>query len=244
MRILLFILLSISSLCAEDVYALFGVNANKDSMLNTTATGVIKKIYVDVGSVVSKGDLLLELDTDELQKSIAIDKANLNISQEELSFATAQLDRYSKVKQSIPAETIAKLEHDKNLRVANIDLIKANIAYKETQLSKCVIKAPFSGKIVQKNVDEGTLLSPATPAFKLIDNTAKLVIEFDDKYLPLVKVGSTYRYKLASSQKELITKIEKIYPFVDTKTKRAKAEAITTEARVGQFGDGYIQVEQ
>ena len=50
-----------SSMWAEDVYAIFNAEAIKDANLNLATSGIVSDIFVDVGSEVKKGDLLLNL---------------------------------------------------------------------------------------------------------------------------------------------------------------------------------------
>jgi multidrug resistance efflux pump len=148
---------------------------------------------------------------------------------------------YKNVKEFISIEDYEKLEHERNLKRADIKTAEANILYKESVIKKATLKAPFNGKIVEKNIDEGGVLGNGIWAYKLIDNRIKFIIEFDDKYIPLVRVGDTFTYKISGTSIEKSVKITKIYPSVDSKTKRVRAEAYGNGLKVGQFGDGKIR---
>ncbi len=81
MRNLIFSLLVIaSSLSANNIYATFDVEASKSASLAFSSSGIIDKVFVDIGSIVKKGDKLAVLDNRDTQ-------AILNIHQTTLKFA-------------------------------------------------------------------------------------------------------------------------------------------------------------
>lgn len=69
----------------------------------------------------------------------------------------------------------------------------------------------------------------------------KLLLSFDEKYKDKVKIGQTYRYKVANEEKE--AKIDLIYPSIDVKNRKIYAEAYTTGLTVGLFGEGSIIIK-
>lgn len=53
-----------------------------------------------------------------------------------------------------------------------------------------------------------------------------MVIEFDSKYLPDVKVGDTFVYSIDGKPEKQKVKITKIYPTIDENTRKVSAEAL------------------
>lgn len=228
------------ALQAQSVYAILNATADKEALLSTSISGVVKAMKVDVGSRVKKGEVLLELDGDDLSRSLDVAKADLLTLKEQYRFASVQLERYTKVKDLLSKEEYDKLEHDKNLKYSAIKQAEATIAYKETLLSKTLLKAPFNGVISEKLIESGAVLNPGTGAFKLINGTTKLVIEFDEKYAKNVRLGDFFEFKIDGMNTLQKTRITKIYPTVDSKTRRIKAEAFVNGVKPGQFGEGNI----
>ena len=72
---------------AEDIYAVFNVNALKDANLAVEVSGVVEKIFVDVDSEVKKGAQLLVLDNKDKA-------AQLESIKQQYLFAKAQYERY------------------------------------------------------------------------------------------------------------------------------------------------------
>ncbi len=68
----------------------------------------------------------------------------------------------------------------------------------------------------------------------------KLVLQFDQKYHGVVKVGNEFKYNLDGDDRNYTGTISKIYPYANIKTRKIKAEVMTKNFIVGLFGDGYI----
>ena len=56
----------------------------------------------------------------------------------------------------------------------------------------------------------------------------------------LVKVGDSFRYKVDGDQTVYTGTIYKIYPTIDSKSRKMLAEVKAENFPVGLFGDGYI----
>jgi len=228
-KIVTTILLAVMSLSASEIYATFNVKANKEANLAFNIGGIVKKALVDIGDEVKANELLAELKNSDI-------KANLHLAQIELKYAKKDYNRQLKVKNVIGQSVLDKFAFKKEIAQAKIAQIK-------TTLDKTYLKAPFNGIITYKNIEAGDTVPGMSPklVYKLISpHKRKLIVEFDGKYLSKVKVGDEFKYKLDGSNKELIGKISKIYPTVDTKTQKAKAEVETKDIKVGLFGSGVI----
>ncbi|MEF3191084.1 MAG: efflux RND transporter periplasmic adaptor subunit [Campylobacterales bacterium] len=243
-RLLVFLLLAACTLWGEDVYATFDVVAPKESKLAFSVGGVVAKLYADVGSSVKKGDLLAELDSDDLIASLAVSRAELESAKEQLAYAQKQYERMKQIRSVISAEEFDRYEFDYRLKEKNVKQVEAAIAYKEALLSKSRLRAPFGGLISQKAVEVGEGVAPNQTIFILVSaNERKLMIHFDEKYAHQVKPGQEFSYvidgKIAGR-----AKITKVYPTVDPKNRKATAEAIVrnTALKPGLFGEGTIKV--
>ena len=68
-----------------------------------------------------------------------------------------------------------------------------------------------------------------------------MILEFDQKYNGVVKVGDVYSYQIDGSSTQYTGTITKVYPYADNTTRKIKAEVETKDILVGLFGDGYIK---
>ena len=238
--------LLISSGLAQDIYATFNVQAEREANLVLSATGLVKKIHVDVGDHVKKGAVLLELDSDDLKTSIQLAKKKIELAALNLRYAKKAYDRFDKVKEVVDAAEFDK--YASAYERAKIDLAnaKANLAYKRSLLEKTRLKAPFSGVIASKNIEIGDGVSAAKMGtlFRLITpQKQKLVVLIDEKYWQKIKVGQSFFYRVDGREKKMESKISKIYPSIDPKRRAITIEMPTKGLKVGLFGHGTLKVD-
>lgn len=246
MKILFFLLMLVHGLFAEQIYATFDVVAKKEATLSLDVSGIVKKIYFDVGSSVKAGDLILELENETQKNDLELAIKDEKIAEINYLRAKSNFERYEKVKNVIDEFRLDGFRFDMLTADANWQKAKTNIQVKKTILAKTYLKAPFAGIISIKHVEVGDGISAGTltPVADLIGSSGrKLVLSFDEKYHRNVKVGSSFIYKVDGSQKTFTGTISKVYPSIDPKTRMAKAEVATSTIKPGLFGDGYIEVK-
>lgn len=236
-------LLSIA-LMAEDVYATFDVVALKEANLNLTAQGIVKKLNVDVGSRVKKGDVLLEIDNEDLKASIDLARERLKKAKIEEQFARQTYERYRQVESVIEAELMDQYTLAYEKASATYSEAKASLRYQETLLEKTRLRAPFNGVIASRSIELGDSIVGSASLFRLISSPdVKLILNFDEKYLHVVKTGAKVRYRIDGQNNEKIGMITKIHPSVDPKNRKATAEVLTSKLAPGLFGEAYITVK-
>ncbi len=133
-------------------------------------TGKIEHIYVEVGSRVNKGQLLIRMDQNQLNTT----RISLNSAQTEFNRVEA-LKESGSVSQQVYDQTKAQLD---------------NLKQSESFLEEnTFVKAQFSGVIAAKNYEDGELYA-GTPILTLTQiNTLKAIINIPESYFPLVKKG-------------------------------------------------------
>ncbi|WP_163532818.1 efflux RND transporter periplasmic adaptor subunit [Helicobacter suis] len=231
MKIFLMIFALVIGLNAKEVYAVFDVLALQDANLTLDSAGIVDAIYVDVGSKVKKGDILLTLYNKDK-------KSQVNSIVQQYDFAQKQYERYQKIGRAIDRNTLdsyysnyKKLGFDRN--------------YASSVVEKTILRAPFDGVIASKNIELGDGMSAnSTVLFRLVSHRSKIVLQFDSKYLPEVKVGDTFVYSIDGKPEKRRVRITKIYPTIDASTRKVSAEALlpaNSSLVPGTFGDGFIQ---
>src|ERR1700757_5533183 len=146
---------------AEDLILPGTLQAYVESPIYARTNGYLRKWYHDIGSRVSKGELLADIDTPEVDQQLMQAKADLVTAQanERLSQITAT--RYSDL---LKTDGVSKQEVDNAIgdleaKRAIVQSSQANVRRLEETKSFQSIYAPFSGVITQRNVDIGTLIN-------------------------------------------------------------------------------------
>ncbi len=159
------------------------LRAARQVEISPDVQGRIKKLHVDMGSVVAKGDLLFELDPLEMNQMVSQGKAAVSMSEASikqaevaLQKAQADLDR----KKPLAAKglvTQAEMDNlDSAVQAAStaLEVAQAGKAQSKASLKNLLVnkknmrvRAPFDGVIARRYLDEGAMASPATPVFQL-----------------------------------------------------------------------------
>ena len=156
------------------------VNFDKKSKIASESSGIAKNINFEVGQKVKKDEVIVQIDSDILDAQIKASKSAVNMYTVQLKNAKKNFERFSALleKKSIAQKIYddSKLEYD----VANENLISANAKLNELiiQKSKKQIKAPFSGVIVEKNINTNEWLDQGSQVATVV-NTQDLEIIFN-----------------------------------------------------------------
>jgi HlyD family secretion protein len=180
--------------------------------VSANAMGTIVNLAVEEGQVVTKGDLLLEIDPTEyesmvssLEASIKTSRADLQVAEVSLDKARQDHDRTQKLfseglateEQLLAAETTLKLEQARLQRARHmIEQSQANLDKAMHDLEKVTITAPMTGVITRLNVEQGenaimgTLNNPGTVLLVIADlGTMEAWVEVDETEVVNVELG-------------------------------------------------------
>jgi multidrug efflux system membrane fusion protein len=122
-----------------------------ESKLSFKIPGIIARIYADEGQMVSKNELLAELDLIEIEAKVSQARSAMRKAQRDLE----------RVKR-LYADSVATLEQLQNVTTA-FDIGTSDVKVAEFNLKHAAIYAPENGKILKRLAEEGELLGSGTP---------------------------------------------------------------------------------
>lgn len=160
-------------------------------------TGHIEHIYVEVGSRVQKGSMLVRMD-----------QTQLNTTRINLSSTKTELDRVTALKAS---GSVSQQVYDQTK--AGYDQLVENERFLE---QNTFVKAQFSGVISAKNYEDGEMYTGAPILMLTQINRLKAIINIPETYFPMIKQGMkvTLVSDIYPGQTFPAT-IEIVYPTVD-----------------------------
>lgn len=194
----------------NSVTATGSIEAVKTVTVGTQVSGIIDKLYVDYNSVVKKGQVIAELDKQNLQSQLNSSKAalsqaqaNLTSAMSDLAYQKANYQRYRTLynKGLIAAndyeqarlswQTAAATVAERRDAVASA---KEEVNRAQTNLSYAVITSPIDGVVISKSVEEGQTVaaSYSTPTLFTIAKDLKdmrVIADVDEADIGGVKVG-------------------------------------------------------
>lgn len=186
------------------------IEAVKTVTVGTQVSGIIDKLYVDYNSVVKKGQIIAELDKQNLQSQLNSAKAqlsqaqaNLLSAQSDLAYQKANFQRnktlYNKGLISANDYEQARLSwQTANATVAErrdaVAAAREEVSRAQTNLSYAVITSPIDGVVISKSVEEGQTVaaSYSTPELFTIAKDLKdmrVIANVDEADIGGVKVG-------------------------------------------------------
>jgi RND family efflux transporter MFP subunit len=158
--------------------------AIQDAIIYARTSGYLIQRYVDIGDRVTTGQLLAEIASPEIEQQLRQGRADLQQSEKTLDLQRANLElaratmaRY----EAADAEgAVAKQAVDQSVATfrtaqaavaaaeANVQSSMANVQRLQELTSFQRVVAPFTGTVIQRNVDVGALITAGSP----VNNTA------------------------------------------------------------------------
>lgn len=132
--------------------------------VKSRASGEILRLFVDVGDVVEPGALLAEIDPRDVRNAFEQADADREVAVARMNISEAQLGRSEHL---VSEGVITRQEFEsRNLDHANAvaQLVRArtNFELAKLRLEDVRIRAPMAGTIIQRNVEEGTVIQSAS----------------------------------------------------------------------------------
>jgi RND family efflux transporter MFP subunit len=145
------------------------IQSEKSATLSTRMMGFVTKVPVNVGDKVSKGQLLVAINNDDLQAKKA--QVNASVLEATAAFKNAEKD-YNRFKNLFQDKSASQKEFDDvtaNYQMAKARLEAANQMKNEinSQFAYSNITAPFSGVVTGKMIENGDMANPGQPLISI-----------------------------------------------------------------------------
>jgi len=188
------------------------VEAENRVQVMAEGVGECEKVLAQEGDSVKAGDVLAELDRKTILATIG--QAEVQVRQTKTAYDIAE--------RSLAEGIGAKAERD-NAQFAHEQSLAA-LNTQKVQLAKLTVCAQISGIVTKKNIQEGQLVSAATPVFTIVDpGSYMLVINPPEKELARLKVGQVAKVTVdALGNEEFDAAVRRINPGVDSATGTVK----------------------
>lgn len=173
------------------------------SEVSAEVNGGVVDARIEEGRRVRKGDVLVRLDADLLEKTIASTRASHG--QVLVDLEKARVD-YRRIENLYRQEAIAEQVYDENrFRVMSLEKraesLLADIERLEAELLRKTVRAPFDGVIVKKLVDRGEWLSPGDKVATLArDDSVDVIVEVPGEVVPFVRPGRKVAVSVAGRE--------------------------------------------
>jgi RND family efflux transporter MFP subunit len=174
------------------------IQAFSQSPIYSRVDGYVRTWYVDIGTRVTKGQLLAEIDAPEVDQQLNQAKAQLSQTETTLSLAKITAARYQDL---IKTNSVAQQEVDQNnqnlaAQIANVQAAAAALGRLEQMQSFEKIVAPFDGVITLRRTDFGDLVNAGNAGvgrelFRISQNNiVRVFVNVPEEFSKQVKPGT------------------------------------------------------
>ncbi len=173
------------------------MQAFEESPIFARTNGYLVRWYKDIGSKITKGELLAVIDTPEVDQELSQARASREQVNAALGLAKISADRWANLRKT---DSVSQQEADQQASgyqqaQANLAAADANVRRLEQLESFKNVYAPFSGVLTRRNVDPGALInSGAGVAGKELFDIARVdplrvYVSVPQAYAPAMQVG-------------------------------------------------------
>lgn len=208
------------------------VTSERTAEIATRMSGTVARVLVDVGSRVSRGQPLVELDGNDVNARVTAARA-----QERLARAShrriANLSRDGAASQQELDQATAALE-----------AAGAMLAEAEAQEAYAMVRAPFDGVVTSRSVDAGDLALPGQPLLVLVAPGAlKVVADLPAQRAGTLRAGDVVRVRLGESGAPAGARVTRVVPALGGSSRTFRVEAAMESAPSGAIPGAYARLE-
>ncbi|MBI4912343.1 MAG: efflux RND transporter periplasmic adaptor subunit [Acidobacteria bacterium] len=202
------------------------LQSTRSATISTRMAAQVRRVLAQEGQRVQAGALLLSLSDDDLQ-------GQLKAAETGLAAAEAYLRRVQNL-QALKASTPAELEQ----ATAQAEQARGGVVALKAQIAYTQIRAPFSGTVQARRVNEGDFVGPGMPLLEFVSEGAlELVASVSEEEAKALKVGQKVRFEVEGRSGE--GQVTALSPGGDAVSHRGtlRARVLSPSGlRVGSFG--------
>ncbi|MCG2584668.1 efflux RND transporter periplasmic adaptor subunit [Massilia sp. TS11] len=210
------------------------VRARVESRLGFRVPGKITSRLVEVGSVVKRGQVLMQLDPQDLQLAQAQANAGLRAAETNRDLAQAELKRYQELREKnfvSQAVLDAKLS---TYKAAQASVDQAQAAYKgqTNQAAYSSLVSDIDGVVTAVDAEVGQVVAAGTPVVRVAKAGEKeIVIGIPEDKVDTLRQVPDVAVRLWANPKEVLKgKIREVSPVADPQTRTYTTKVSVPEA--------------
>jgi membrane fusion protein (multidrug efflux system) len=182
--------------------------------LRSEATGKVTGIYFTEGSRVSKGQLLVKINDNDLQAQL---------KKMVLQDTLLSRDEFRK-KSLLEMNAISKEEYDNAL--TQLQSTRAEKSYVLAQIEKTEVRAPFDGMVGLRNISEGGFVNSAFLIATMQQvNPVKIEFSVPERYKEFLKNGTEIQFTITGTTETFKGTVYAVESKIDPVTRTVKVRA-------------------
>jgi len=200
---------------SSTVNAVGALIAEDSVVIRPEIDGRITTLLFKEGQPVSKGAVLVVLDSGEQRARVAAAQADMKLAE----------SRYKRSEELLAQNFVSKQALDEAR--ANLDILRARLLQEQVALDKTIIRAPFNAVVGLRQVSPGAYVKKGDDIVRLDALGAlKLEVPVPETYLPLVHIGLPVTLTVDALPGQTFSgKVHAIDPVVDPVSRNVRVRA-------------------
>lgn len=228
------------------------LKADRIVELKTQANGTVTSLAFKEGERVDSGQVLVRLDEDKLRASVAAARATLRRAETQ----AANLEQQERRNQQLLAQGAISQQAFDDLKTqaraarAQAEEARADLSLARERLSDATIRAPFHGRVGERDLDIGDYLKEGGDVVTVVDDdTIEAKFAVPERFVGRLEIGKPVEIGVSSLPGETFRgKVSFVSPVVDTTnravTLKARVPNSDGELRSGQFANVTLVLEK
>jgi len=153
------------------------IHAKEERKINAEVTAEVIKLFIEEGDWVTKGQILVKLDSTEQFAAYQRAMANANAQRADLEFKKEQMGRKKELyeKGLISRENYDNVSTEVELAGSNLENARTELKRAKRMLERATIRSPISGTVMDINKEEGEVVVAGT-----INNPGSIILTVSD----------------------------------------------------------------
>ena len=214
------------------------VAANR-STISSQVAALVTEIFVDVGSSVKKGDLLIRLDDSDGRLALATAKANLAATEARIDLARSRVKNAEDLlaRNFISDEELLSRQTDLAVNIATRNSHIAAVSSQDLALSRTRIKAPYAAVVTARSAQLGAYVGPGSPLMTLVQNDQREVdVEIDPRSSGSLSLVREFQFESRGTSWPVA--LERLSSVIeaDSRIQHARFKFVSEPAPIGSSG--------
>jgi membrane fusion protein, multidrug efflux system len=214
------------------IFATGSVVASEMVDLKPEVAGKIVQLNIIEGKSVTKGQLLIKLNDEDLQAQVKKLNAQMQLAQQS----------EQRLRKLLDIKGVSQDEYD--VVTNQMNNIRADLEFTQAQIAKTELKAPFSGVIGLRNVSLGSYINAQSQVANIqVLNPVKVDFTVPEKYTNQVQIGENIAFTTEGSLEHFVGKVYAMDNQIDPISRSLKIRA-TAQNPSGKLKPGaFVKVD-
>lgn len=195
------------------------LEARQATVVSARIMARITEVYVRAGDTVSRGQLLLEMENDDLLSRQAQAQSVVEAAVARLTEAQANLERVTvlQAKGLLAKAELDKMRSSHDTLVAELHNARQALKEAQTAASYSQVKSPIDGRVVDRFAEPGGTAQPGAKLLSLYNPlTLRVEAQVREQLALQLKLGQSLQVEIPAQNKQLVATIEELVPAAQT----------------------------